>query len=106
MERALTKVEQQYISLYKQVQFFNSTCGDKGVDLTYFEKPLGLIKEEIGMVISEDVMLQVLSCYHYMKMSVEEILQEVQLKREDVENIIKTYKIDKKNNRYILEKNI
>ena len=88
LEVSLDEVNKKYAGLYKVVEHYNKTAFDGGVDLEKFDKPLELRKEEIGMIISEDVKLQVLSCYKDMGMSVEEIMEEVSLSREKVEEIL------------------
>lgn len=104
LERALYKVEKQYFELYKLVYNYNHLSIDTVIDLSNFEKPLALIKEEIGMVISEDTMLQILLCYTNMKMSVDEILEEISISRKDIEWVLKNYKLGKKNGKYTIEK--
>ena len=103
LEKGLARFEKLYNSLYKAVYLYNQNSFDNGVDLSYFEMPITFLKEKIGMVISEDLKIQVLNCYHNMTMSVTEIMEETSLSRKDVENIIKNYKLVKDKNRFILE---
>lgn len=105
LEKALHRVEKQYIALYKAVEYYNKISMD-GINLTPFEKPLGLLKEELGFEISDDMKIQILNCYHNMCMTVESIMQETGVSRKNIENIINDYKITQKKgkrNEFILE---
>jgi hypothetical protein len=106
LERALHRVEKQYISLYKAIQYYNNSVVDGGFNLAYFEKPLGLIKEELGFEISDDMKIQILNCFHNMCMTIDAISQETNLPRKNIEEIISNYKISNKQgkrNEFILE---
>ena len=104
LEKALYKAEKQYFELYKLVYNYNHTSFGSGVDLSNFEKPLALIKEEIGMVVTEDMILQILLCHTNMGMSVEEIMEEVSISRKDLEWVLKNYKLVKEKDKYSIEK--
>ena len=98
LEKGLKRVESQYARLYKVVQFFNASYPDFKIDLSNFEKPLSLQKEELGLVLSDDMKLQILNCYHNLGMSIEDIEKEVKLQRKQIEEVVLTYNIRKKNN--------
>lgn len=106
LEKALYRVEKQYCELYKVVNNYNHTSFGSGIDLTNFEKPLALIKEEIGMVITEDMLLQILLCHINMGMSIDEIMTEVDVSRKDLEWVLKNYKLVKEKDRYRVEKQV
>ena len=106
LERALHRVEKQYIALYKAIQHYNGGLLEGGFNLSYFEKPLGLIKEELGFEISDDMKIQILNCFHNMCMTIEAISQETGVPRKNIEEIVSNYKISKKQgkrNEFILE---
>ena len=56
------------------------------------------------MVITEDMMLQILLCHTNMGMSVPEIMDEVSISRKDIEWVLKNYKLIKEKNKYRIEK--
>lgn len=103
LEKGLSRFEKLYNALYKAVYVYNQNSFDNGVDLSNFDTPVAFLKEKIGMVISDDLKIQVLNCYYNMNMSISDIVGEVSLSRKDVENIIKNYKLKKDKNRFILE---
>ena len=99
LEKALSKVENQYMRLYKVVQFFNINNPEYALDLSIFEKPLALQKEELGLIVSDDMKVQILNSYHNLGMSIEEIEKEVVLNRKQIEDIILHYNIRKNKGR-------
>lgn len=103
LEKGLARFEKLYNSLYKAVYLYNQNSFDNGVDLSSFEMPIPFLKEKVGIVISDELKIQVLTLYHNMTMSVSDIVEETSLSRKDVENIIKSYTLKKVKNGFILE---
>ena len=93
LEKALSKSEQQYLGLYKLMQYYALTDLSIQNNLKSFEKPLLLQKEELGLVISDDTKMQVLNCYHNLGMSIGEIEVEMKLKYSQIEDIVLNYNI-------------
>ena len=58
------------------------------------------------MVITEDMLLQILLCHTNMGMSIDEIMTEVDVSRKDLEWVLKNYKLVKEKDRYRVEKQV
>lgn len=91
LEKALKKSENQYISLYKYISGYIRNTSDCTLNLNNFEKPLGLCKEELGLVITEEMVYNVMFNYHQLELSVEDIAQSLGIRKIDVEDIIFNY---------------
>lgn len=91
LEKALKKSENQYISLYKYIRGYIKNTPDCTLSLEGFKKPLGLYKEELGLVITEEMVYNVMFNYHHLELSVEEIAQSLGMRKLDVENIVFNY---------------
>lgn len=89
LESALHKIEKQYAYLYRSVE--ESIKTNVMPNLDNIEKPLLLQKEKLGLIITPELVQNVLVNYYNLGLSIEDICMTLGLKRSVVEDIVINY---------------
>lgn len=89
LESALHKIEKQYAYLYRSVE--ESIKTNVMPNLNNIEKPLLLQKEKLGLIITPELVQNVLVNYYNLGLSIEDICMTLGLKRSVVEDIVINY---------------
>ena len=89
LESALHKIEKQYAYLYRSVE--ESIQTNVMPNLNNIEKPLLLQKEKLGLIITPELVQNVLVNYYNLGLSIEDICMTLGLKRSVVEDIVINY---------------
>ena len=89
LESALHKIEKQYAYLYRSVE--ESIKTNVMPNLNNIEKPLLLQKEKLGLIITPELVQNVLVNYYNLGLSIEDICMTLGLKRSVVEDIVMNY---------------
>ena len=89
LEFALHKIEKQYAYLYRSVE--ESIKTNVMPNLNNIEKPLLLQKEKLGLIITPELVQNVLVNYYNLGLSIEDICMTLGLKRSVVEDIVINY---------------
>ena len=89
LEFALHKIEKQYAYLYRSVE--ESIKTNVMPNLNNIEKPILLQKEKLGLIITPELVQNVLVNYYNLGLSIEDICMTLGLKRSVVEDIVINY---------------
>lgn len=91
LQNALDISEKHYLDLYRYLEVCSKGITVNHIDISRFERPIQLYQEDLGLVLTDEKIRDVLYDYYVLNLHVEEIALKHYLNRTRVEQIILTY---------------
>lgn len=91
LQSALDISEKHYLDLYRYLEACSKGIIVNNIDISRFERPIQLYQEDLGLVLTDEKIRDILYDYYVLNLHVEEIALKHYLNRTKVEQIVLTY---------------